>query len=120
VQVLSSEGSQPREVPLRRLLLLSAVALVAALVLAPAAVAKQHKDDASATAGATASATAGSDLMTASPTADSTATATASGGATAAVGGALPSTGGSGLALIAGALLLGSGVLSYAILRRSP
>ena len=116
MQVLSSEGSQPREVPLRRLLLLSAVALVAALVLAPAAVAKQHKDDASATA----SATAGSDLMTASPTADSTATATASGGATAAVGGALPSTGGSGLALIAGTLLLGSGVLSYAILRRSP
>jgi len=48
-------------------------------------------------------------------------TATASGTPGAAVGGELPSTGGSGgLALIAAALLLGSGVLSYAILRRSP
>ena len=45
-------------------------------------------------------------------------TATASGSPTAAVGGALPATGGSGLALIASALLLGSGVLSYAVLRR--
>jgi hypothetical protein len=97
---------------------LTAVALVAALVLAPAALAKQHKDDASATASATASA----DDMTASPTASGTAspTAMASGSPTAAVGGALPATGGSGFALLAGALLLGSGVLSYAILRRSP
>jgi hypothetical protein len=102
---------------------LTAVALVAALVLAPAAVAKQHKDDASATASATASA----GDMTASPTASGTAsgtasaTAMASGSPTAAVGGALPATGGSsGFALLAGALLLGSGVLSYAILRRSP
>ena len=98
---------------------MTAVALVAALVLAPAAVAKQHKDDASATASATASA----DDMTASPTASGTAspTAMASGSPAAAVGGALPSTGGgSGFALLAGALLLGSGVLSYAILRRSP
>jgi hypothetical protein len=37
----------------------------------------------------------------------------------AAVGGELPGTGGEGYALIAVALLLGSGVLSYAILRRS-
>jgi hypothetical protein len=37
----------------------------------------------------------------------------------AAVGGILPPTGGEGFALIAAALLLGSGVLSYAILRRS-
>ena len=97
---------------------MTAVALVAALVLAPAAVAKQHKDD---DASATASATASADAMTASPTATPSATATASGGATAAVGGALPATGGSsGFALLAGALLLGSGVLSYAILRRSP
>ena len=97
---------------------MTAVALVAALVLAPAAVAKQHKDDASATASATASA----DDMTASPTASGTAspTAMASGSPAAAVGGALPATGGSGFALLAGALLLGSGVLSYAILRRSP
>jgi hypothetical protein len=93
---------------------LTAVALVAALVLAPAAVAKQHKDD-DATATASATATA----MTASPTASPT--AMASGSPTAAVGGALPATGGSsGFALLAGALLLGSSVLSYAILRRSP
>ena len=37
----------------------------------------------------------------------------------AAVGGILPPTGGEGFALIAAALLLGSGFLSYAILRRS-
>jgi hypothetical protein len=93
---------------------LTAVAVVAALVLAPAAVAKQHKeDDASAT-------TASADAMTASPTATPTAPSMASGSPVAAVGGALPSTGGSGFALVAGALLLGSGVLSYAILRRSP
>jgi len=100
---------------------LTAVAMVAALVLAPAAVAKHHKDDASATAGATADATASVDATaTTSPTATPSATATASGSPAAAVGGALPSTGGSsGLALVAGALLLGSGVLSYAILRRS-
>jgi hypothetical protein len=36
----------------------------------------------------------------------------------AAVGGELPGTGGEGFALVAGALLLGTGVLSYAILRR--
>jgi hypothetical protein len=36
----------------------------------------------------------------------------------AAVGGILPPTGGEGFALIAAGLLLGSGVLSYAILRR--
>ena len=98
---------------------MTAVALVAALVLAPAAVAKQHKDDdASATASATASAAG---AMSASPTATPSATAMASGSPAAAVGGALPSTGGgSGFALLAGALLLGSGVLSYAILRRSP
>ena len=97
---------------------MTAVALVAALVLAPAAVAKQHKDDVSATASATASA----EDMTASPTASGTAspTAMASGSPAPAVGGALPATGGSGFALLAGALLLGSGVLSYAILRRSP
>ena len=99
---------------------MTAVAMVAALVLAPAAVAKHHKDSASATAGATASATASVDA-TASGSPTASPTATASGGATPAVGGALPSTGGgSGFALLAGALLLGSGVLSYAILRRSP
>jgi hypothetical protein len=96
---------------------LTAVAVVAALVLAPAAVAKQHKED---DASATASATASADAMTASPTATPTAPSMASGSPVAAVGGALPSTGGSGFALVAGALLLGSGVLSYAILRRSP
>jgi hypothetical protein len=103
---------------------LTAVALVAALVLAPAAVAKQHKDDdASATASVTASpgvTVQEGPPLTADPTATPSATAMASGSPTAAVGGALPATGGSGFALLAGALLLGSGVLSYAILRRSP
>jgi hypothetical protein len=49
--------------------------------------------------------------------------ATASGktmsSAAAAVGGILPPTGGEGFAPIAAALLVGSGVLSYAVLRRS-
>jgi hypothetical protein len=52
-----------------------------------------------------------------------TPTATASGttmsSVAAAVGGILPPTGGQGFALIAAALLLGSGLLSYAILCRS-
>jgi hypothetical protein len=51
------------------------------------------------------------------------ATATAGGktmsSAAAAVGGILPPTGGEGFALIAAALLVGSSVLSYAVLRRS-
>jgi hypothetical protein len=95
--------------------------MVAALMLAPAAVAKQHKDDASASASATASATASPDVtVQVGPPLTALPTATASGGPTAAAGGQLPSTGGSGLALIAAAFLLGSGVLSYAVLRRSP
>jgi hypothetical protein len=106
----------------RRLLLLTALTLVAALVLAPAAVAKQHKDDdASATASATvtASPTASPDVtVQEGPPLTALPTATASGSPAAAVGGALPATGGSGLALMAAALLLGSGVLSYAVLRR--
>jgi hypothetical protein len=56
--------------------------------------------------------------LTASPTAIAGGTTTMSSLA-AAVGGELPGTGGEGFALIAAALLLGSGVLSYAILRRS-
>ena len=50
-------------------------------------------------------------------------TAVASGSATASAavgaGGALPATGGEGVAILAGALLLGAGVLSYAIVRRT-
>ncbi len=95
---------------------MTAVALVAALVLAPAAVAKQHKDDdASATASVTASPGV---TVQEGPPLTALPTATASGNPTSAVGGALPATGGSGLALIASALLLGSGALSYAVLRR--
>jgi hypothetical protein len=48
-----------------------------------------------------------------------TASGTTMSSAAAAVGGILPPTGGEGFALIAAALLLGSGFLSYTILRRS-
>ena len=56
--------------------------------------------------------------LTPSPTA--TATGVASNPVVAAVGGELPATGGAGkLAVIAAVLLVGSGAMSYAILRRS-
>ena len=90
-----------------------------ALVLAPAAFAQNCSgpntvcDYASPTAASPGVTVQEGPPLTALPT------ATASGTPGAAVGGALPSTGGSGLALIAAALLLGSGVLSYTILRRT-
>ena len=72
------------------------------------------------------SATSGPDVtvlsggpLTASPTATAIAGGTTMSSLAAAVGGELPGTGGEGFALVAAALLLGSGVLSYAILRRS-
>ncbi len=56
--------------------------------------------------------------LTPSPTA--TATGVASSPVVAAVGGELPATGGAGkLAVMAAVLLVGSGAMSYAILRRS-
>jgi hypothetical protein len=55
--------------------------------------------------------------VTASGTAIASGTATAS--AAVAVGDALPATGGGEAALLAGALLLGAGVLSYAVMRRT-
>jgi hypothetical protein len=57
--------------------------------------------------------------LAASATATAIAGGTTMSSVAAAVGGILPPTGGEGFALIAAALLLGSGVLSYAILRRS-
>jgi hypothetical protein len=61
--------------------------------------------------------------VTASGTALASGTAIASGTATAsaavAAGDALPATGGAGLALLVGVLLLGAGVLSYAVMRRT-
>jgi hypothetical protein len=63
----------------------------------------------------------GPPLTVATPTSD-TATPIASGAAPApaasAAGGTLPATGGDGFALMAAALLVGSGVMTYAILRR--
>jgi LPXTG-motif cell wall-anchored protein len=57
--------------------------------------------------------------LTPSPTATATATGATANPVVAAVGGELPATGGAArLALIAAALLLGSGVLSYFIMRR--
>ena len=57
-------------------------------------------------------------VATSSDTATPTASGVAPVPAASAAGGALPATGGGGLALMAAALLLGSGVLSYAVLRR--
>jgi LPXTG-motif cell wall-anchored protein len=95
----------------RRMLLLTALSLVGALVLAPAVFAQDES----------ASPSPSPDEIIAQegpPLTALTPTATASGRPAAAAGGTLPDTGGNGLALVAGALLLGSGVLSYAVLRR--
>lgn len=121
----------------RRLLMMTSLCLVGVFVLAPNALAQgSFCTTTAAASGAsvtkcvdapspTPSATASPDVtvisggpLTPSPTA--TATASGSAAVVAAVGGRLPATGGAGrLALIAAALLLGSGVLSYFILRRA-
>jgi hypothetical protein len=121
----------------RRLLTLASLSLLAALVVAPSAFAQDSFCTTSVAAGGenvtkcvdapspTPSATASPDVtvfsggpLTASPTATAVAGGTTMSSLAAAVGGELPGTGGEGYALIAAALLLGSGVLSYAVLRR--
>jgi hypothetical protein len=120
----------------RGLLLLVTLSLVAVLVVAPSALAQDSfcttsvaaegenvtkcVDAPSSTPGATASpdvTVISGGPLTASPTATAGGTTMMSSLA-AAVGGELPGTGGEGFAFPAAALLLGSGVLSYAILRR--
>jgi hypothetical protein len=119
----------------RKLLLVALLSLVGALLIAPVALAQDSLCTTSVAAGgenvtkcvdapvATPSATASPDVtvigggpLTPSPTAFAGGTTTSS--LAAAVGGKLPGTGGEGFALVAAALLLGSGVMSYAILRR--
>jgi hypothetical protein len=123
----------------RRLLLLTSLCLAGVFVLAPYALAQGSFCTIGANASGesaakcvdapspTPTATAGQDVtvqdgppLTPSPTATSapTATATILSSAAQAAGGILPPTGGDGLALVAAALLLGSGVMSFAILRR--
>jgi hypothetical protein len=122
----------------RRLLTLASLFLLADLVVASSAFAQDSFCTTSVAAGdetvtqcvdapsPTPSATASPDVtvfsggpLTASPTATAVAGGTTMSSLAAAVGGELPGTGGEGYALIGAALLLGSGVLSYAILRRS-
>jgi LPXTG-motif cell wall-anchored protein len=88
----------------KKIMLLLAVSAMVVLLFAPMATARQHRDDGTATATATATATP---------------TATASGTATAGGGGKLPKTGGpESMALLAGVILVGSGVVSGIYLRR--
>jgi hypothetical protein len=120
----------------KRLLTLASLTLLIVLVVAPNAFAQGSFCTTSVAAGGenvtkcvdapspTPSAPASPDVtvisggpLIASPTAVAGGTTMSS--LVAAVGGELPGTGGEGFALVAAALLLGSGVLSYAILRRS-
>ncbi len=100
---------------MKRLLLLTSLCLVALLMFAPVALAQSSSAMSSSSASASSSATASS-----SASASASATASASASASASV---LPTTGGiSGgavLSLGAGALLLGSGLVSFGVLRRS-
>ena len=104
---------------MRKLLLLVALCLVGVLVVSSAAFAQDYST-ASASASAMGSASA-SAMGSASASAMGSASATASATATASAS-ALPGTGGpigaSLLGLMAGAMLLGSGVVSLAIVRR--
>jgi hypothetical protein len=119
---------------MRRLLTLASLSLLTVLVVAPSAFAQgdlcttsvaaegenvtKCVDAPSPTPAASPDVTVISGgPLTASPTAVAGGTTMSS--VAAAVGGELPGTGGEGLALVAAALLLGSGVLSYAVLRRS-
>jgi hypothetical protein len=89
-----------------RLLLLTSLCLVGVLVFAPAAIAQDESASPSPSPDEII-------VQEGPPLTALTATATASGSPA-----ALPDTGGNGFALVAAALLLGSGVLSYAVLRR--
>ena len=121
---------------MRRLSTLASLSLLTVLVFAPSASAQGSFCTTSVAAevenvtkcvdapSPTPSATASPDVTVISGgplTASTTATAggTTMSSVAAAVGGELPGTSGEGLALVAAALLLGSGVLSYAVLRRS-
>ena len=123
---------------MKRLLTLASLTLLTVLVVAPNAFAQDSLCTTSVAAegedvtkcvdapSPIPSATASPDVtvfsggpLTASPTATAVAGGTTMSSLAAAVGGELPGTGGVGFALVAAALLLGSGVLSYAILRRS-
>jgi hypothetical protein len=121
----------------KKLILLTSLSLIAVLALAPNAFAQGSFCTTTAAASGvsvtrcvdapspTAAGTASPDVtvidggpLTPSPTA--TATGVASNPVVAAVGGELPPTGGAGrLAIMATVLLVGSGAMSYAILRRS-
>ena len=123
---------------MRKLLVLTLLSLIAVFVLAPSAFAQGSFCTTSATASGesvakcveapsspTPGVTASPDVtvisggpLTPSPTATASPSGTTLSSAAQAAGGTLPPTGGE-LSLIAAALLLGSGVMSYAILRRS-
>jgi hypothetical protein len=122
----------------KRLIPLTSLSLIAVLALAPSAFAQGSFCTTTAAASGvsvTRCVDAPSPTATASPdvtvinggplTPSPTATAAVTGGAAsnpvvAAVGGKLPPTGGAGrLAVMAAVLLVGSGAMSYAILRRS-
>jgi hypothetical protein len=92
----------------RRILVLVAMALLTLAIFAPATIAQDDDDDGAATATATATAT-----PTSSPTSTATAHADGDDGrAASAAGSALPRTGGPDLLTpIAGALLIGGGVV---------
>ena len=94
-----------------RLLLLTSLCLVGVLVFAPAAFAQDESASPSPSPDEII-------VQEGPPLTALTPTTTASGSPAAAAGGALPATGGNGFALVSAALLLGSGVLSYALLRR--
>ena len=121
---------------MKRLLVLTSLSLMAVLGLAPSAFAQGSFCTTSAAASGESvtrcvdapsqspSDTAGPDVTVISggpltPSATAAASGTTLSSAAAAAGGSLPPTGGEGLALIVAALLVGSSVLSYAILRRS-
>jgi hypothetical protein len=120
----------------KKLIMLTSSSLITVLVLASSAFAQGSFCTTTATASGV-SVTRCVDAPSASPTATTTPdvtvinggpltpspTATATGATTnpvvAAVGGELPATGGAGrIAVVAAMLLVGSGVMSYAILRR--
>ena len=119
---------------MKRLILLASLSLITVLVLASSAFAQGSFCTTTATASGVSvtrcvdapspTATASPEVtvinggpLTPSPTA--TATGVASNPVVAAAGGELPATGGAGrLAVIAAVLLVGSGAMSYAILRR--
>ena len=132
---LHNIGGLGRVAFVRKLLVLTSLSLIAVFVLAPSAFAQGSFCTTSATSSgesvtkcveapsSTPSVSASPDVtvisggpLTPSPSATPSGTTLSS--VAQAAGGTLPPTGG-GLSLIAAALLLGSGVMSYAILRRS-